>query len=87
MSDMEDRIDRMEEALHRIASWAQAYPLEAFPEPSRVDWARARMVLEDSGLSLDRISASNMRHVITQVGKIADEGRAPLPPPPGEAKP
>jgi hypothetical protein len=64
----EDRSDRMEEALHRIAQWADAYPLEVFPEP---DLKKARMLLEDGGMTLDAISAHAMRHVITQVGDIA----------------
>lgn len=49
---MDDRIERLEEALRRIADWAEAYPLQ---------------------VSLDRLSASAMRHVITQVGKIAKD--------------
>jgi len=28
-------LDRMEEALHRIVQWAEAYPLDIFPEPDR----------------------------------------------------
>jgi hypothetical protein len=66
------RFDLMEDALHRITDWAKAYPLEAFPEPDKAYWAKAREVLEANGMTLDRISASNMRHVITQVGKIAE---------------
>jgi hypothetical protein len=45
--------------------------LEVFPELSREDWARVAEVLKAAGLSLDRVSASNMRHVITRVGDIA----------------
>jgi hypothetical protein len=63
-----EREERMEEALHRIASWADAYPLTVFPEP---DLKRAREVLEAAGMTLDAISADAMRHVITQVGHIA----------------
>ena len=32
-------LDRMEGALHRIVQWAEAYPLDIFPEP---DWKAAR---------------------------------------------
>jgi hypothetical protein len=31
-------LDRMEEALHRIVQWAEAYPLDSFREP---DWKAA----------------------------------------------
>lgn len=64
----EDRADSLEEALQRIVQWADAYPLEVFPEP---DWKRVNEVLKAAGLSLDQVSGSNMRHVVTGVGKIA----------------
>lgn len=66
-----EREDRMEEALHRIAQWADAYPLYAFPEPDAAYYAKAREVLEANGMTLDCLSADAMRHVITQVGHIA----------------
>ena len=65
------RIERMEEALLRILVWSEAYPLEIFPEP---DLAKAHEVLSANGMTLDAISASAMRHVITQVGSIAKDG-------------
>ena len=63
--------DRMEEALHRIAGWADAYPLSVFPEPDAAYYAKAAEVLKANGMTLDRLSAAAMRHVITQVGDIA----------------
>lgn len=57
-----------QEALEQILAWAEAYPIEVFPEP---DWKRSAEVLKAAGLSLDRISASNMRHVITRVAELA----------------
>lgn len=74
---LEGEVARLRAALQHIAAWAQDYPLEASPEPTWVEWARAQIVLKDSGLSLDRIEASNMRQVITQVGKIAEDGLKP----------
>lgn len=62
------RVDRLEEALQKIAQWAEAYPLDVFPEP---DWKRSNEVLKQAGLSLSGISASNMRHVVTRVGDMA----------------
>lgn len=70
-SQMTEREERLEAALHRIADWAGAYPLPAFPEPDAAYYAKARAVLEANGMTLDRLSAAAMRHVITQVGHIA----------------
>jgi len=64
------------EALDKIKQWAEAYPLAVFPEMSPDDWKRAAETLAGAGLTLDRISASNMRHVITQTVKIVDDGLA-----------
>lgn len=61
-------IERQRTALERIVQWAEAYPLDVFPEP---DLKRVREVLTAAGLSLDQVSASNMRHVITRVAEIA----------------
>jgi hypothetical protein len=67
---MTDRIEQLEEALHRIVQWSEAYPLDIFPEP---DWEQARWALQEYGITLDAISAHCMRHVIEGVGKIARE--------------
>lgn len=61
--------ERQADALQRIKQWSEAYPLSVFPEP---DFARAAEVLSAAGMTLDAISASNMRHVITRVQAIAD---------------
>ena len=67
---LEDRVDILEQALHKVASWSDAYPLEVFPEP---DWEKARKLLEDGGMTLDSVSAACMRHVVEGVGKIAKD--------------
>lgn len=66
-------IERLEEAVWRIAQWADAYPYEVFPEVDAEYHSRARKVLEADGMTLDRLSASAMRHVVQGVGKIAKE--------------
>lgn len=63
--------DKMEEALQSIEAWSRAYPLSVFPEP---DFKKAAEVLKANGMTLDAISASNMRHVITTVAEIARKG-------------
>lgn len=69
------RFDLMEDALIRIAEWARAYPPEMFPEPDDAYLKKADEVLTANGMSLGRISASNVRQVIIQVGEIAEEAR------------
>lgn len=62
------------DVLERLQQWADAYPVEVFPEVLRQDWQRANEVLAQAGLSMTRMSASNMRHVISGVRKLVDEG-------------
>lgn len=69
----QDRIDELEEGLHRIVQWSEAYPLDIFPEP---DLKKARALLEAGGITLDSVSAYCMRHVVEGVGKIAKEALA-----------
>jgi hypothetical protein len=52
-----------------IKNWCEAYPISVFPEP---DFKKAHEVLKANGMTLDAISASNMKHVITQVQKMID---------------
>jgi hypothetical protein len=59
------------DALEKLQGWADAYPLAVFPEP---DFAKAHELLQAGGMTLDAISASNMRHVISGVRKLVDEG-------------
>lgn len=62
--------ERFEDALQRIASWSDAYPLSVFPEP---DFKKVQEWLGYGGITLDSVSASNMRHVVEGVGKIAKD--------------
>lgn len=63
--------ERMKDALQRIANWQKAYPLDVFPEP---DMKRAHEILKVAGMTLDAISASNMRHVLSNIKEIVDAG-------------
>jgi len=67
---LQKRIKELEEALQRIDNWAKAYPLKVFPEP---DFKKVAEVLKAAGISLDTVSASNMRHVISQVKEITKQ--------------
>jgi hypothetical protein len=57
----------------KLSNWVEAYPLEVWEEP---DWNKVKELLGDHLLSC--ISASNMRHVITQVGKIVKNALAEI---------
>lgn len=71
MERLQNIIDVKNDALQRIIQWADAYPVDIFPEP---DMKKAAAILEANGMSLDSISASNMRHVITLCAEIARTG-------------
>lgn len=55
-----------------LDNWAEAYPLDVFPSP---DFKRVNEVLTAAGLSLDCVSAANMRHVIRRVSEKYSENR------------
>ncbi len=62
-------VEEIKEKLHKIRQWCDAYPLDVFPEP---DLKKAADVLKANGITIDTISASNMRHVLNGVKKILD---------------
>ena len=69
IAEQAGEIERLRGALTEIEQWGRAYPLAAFPEP---DFGAARTLLEAGGLTLDAVSASNMRHVLTEVAERAE---------------
>lgn len=81
MSEECERCENYGETLWKIQRWIDAYPLDIFPEP---DFAKAHKVLTENGMTLDSISASNMRHVLSGISKIINENKV-IPNPP-EAK-
>lgn len=64
------KLERMEDALRQIKNWSQAYPLKIFPKPNL---RKAAKVLKDNGMTLDSISADNMRHVFEGINDIVGE--------------
>lgn len=81
LAKVNDQTERFErgwylrgDALEKLKQWADAYPLDVFPEVQRQDWQRANALLAEKGISMTAMSASNMRRVITGVRKIVDEG-------------
>jgi hypothetical protein len=64
-----DEREHYDDLFAQIKSWSKAYPISVFPEP---DFKKAHEVLKANGMTLDAISASNMKHVITQVQAMID---------------
>jgi hypothetical protein len=64
-----ERIEELEDALIRIQQWAEAYPLDIFPEP---DLKKAAEALKRMGMTLDAVAASNMRHCLSGVKGIVE---------------
>lgn len=66
--------ERMEKALRDIETWARAYPVSVFHEPSREEHQRAAALLRENGMTLDAFSASAMRHVLDGIINIVKDG-------------
>lgn len=66
-----ERCEELEEALRRIAQWAEAYPTNIFHEPTPDECHRAHKLLTANGMTIDAFSASMGRHCLQGVGKIA----------------
>ena len=64
-----DELEKLQEKLHKIKIWIDAYPLDVFPEP---DFIKAAKVLKQNGITLDSISVSNMRHVLNGIKDIIE---------------
>ena len=62
--------DCLEEKFQKIENWCEAYPLSVFPEP---DLEKAAKILKENGMTLDSISASNMRHVLNGIKNIIED--------------
>ena len=61
-------LDELEQKLEKIENWCKAYPLDMFPEPNM---KYVREILQTySTVTIDEISASNMRHVLEGIQKI-----------------
>lgn len=66
---LEQRIEDLEGTLDILRIWVEHYPLKIFPEP---DMKEAMNALNVVGITLDAVSASAMRHVLTQVTEMID---------------
>jgi hypothetical protein len=68
-----EQTNKLEEAVEAVlAEWEARYPLSVFPEP---DLSRVAELLIAGGITLDAVSASNMRSVVS---RMAHDIRAAL---------
>jgi len=72
---LQAKLNAKDDVLRKIKDWCRAYPLEAFPKPDKEYFAKAHAILKQNELSLTRISADNMRHILVRIQKII-EGEA-----------
>ena len=74
LTEAADEIERLRDVLLRLQQWADAYPVEVFPEMLRQDWQRANALLAEKGISMSCMSASIMRHVLNGARAMLSEG-------------
>ena len=72
VEQLEAEKEGMQDKIQQILRWADAYPLTVFPKP---DLQKAAEVLKAAGMTLDAISADNMRHVLEGVKRILKEAK------------
>ncbi len=72
-----DEVEMLQGLLDEIRQWASAYPVAVFPEP---DFKRANELLQAGGMSIDAVSASNMRHVLNGLIRTTDYALTPITP-------
>jgi hypothetical protein len=66
---LRDENDRLSDKQHAVYEWCNAYPIDIFPEP---DFVAVRAALAEHDITIDAVSASNMRHVLDGIRKIID---------------
>lgn len=66
---MDDRAERMEEALHHILNWCEAYPEDVFVQP---DLEEVRKILGDSRMSA--LHGAWARHLLSGISRYARGG-------------
>jgi uncharacterized coiled-coil DUF342 family protein len=70
INELRDEVTRLRGKVKEIQAWANAYPLVVFPKPNL---KKAAEVLKAAGMTLDSISADNMRHVLDGIKDIVEK--------------
>lgn len=71
--ELADKIDELEDDIHKVINWCKAYPTDIFPEPKKEDWIIATKILKDSGYHLVNFSLGFTRYVLEGIEKILQE--------------
>jgi len=66
----QQEIERLTDIFQKIRTWQQAYPLDIFEKP---DLKKAREVLKAAGMTLDAITADNMRYVLDGIAGYVEQ--------------
>jgi arginyl-tRNA synthetase len=69
ISELTVELKAKDEALKEIITWANDYSLETFLKP---DLQKAAEVLKAAGMTLDSVSADNMRQILDDIKNIVE---------------
>lgn len=65
MSSLEDRVEELEEALHKIRNWCQAYPVSVFIPPTKEEVNASIEAMKAPGCaSSEAMHGSWARHIL-----------------------
>lgn len=78
---MSNQSEKMEDALHRIAQWARAYPVEVFIPVPPEKLREANDALRAIGVDMGALHAGWARHILDGIEGIAS-GALPKEPEP-----
>lgn len=64
---LKDRIEQLEDLLHRIKTWCEAYPKDIFLPVSEEELNRVVVVLRDNGMRVDALYGEWGRHILAAI--------------------
>jgi hypothetical protein len=70
INELRDEVTRLRGKVKEIQAWANDYSLETFPKP---DLQKAAEVLKAAGMTLDSVSADNMRQILDDIKNIVGQ--------------
>ena len=76
IEQLSNRVERLETDLHRIDMWADAYPVDIFPEPD-LDGVKQVLIANDMLREMDRMHSSWARYLLSSVKEITSAALTP----------
>jgi hypothetical protein len=64
---LKNRIEKLEDVLHRIRTWCEAYPKDIFLPVSEEELKRAVIVLRENGMRVDALYGEWGRHILSAI--------------------